>query len=292
MTNEKSCDVCGGVLRPGLSDWHRRCETCGLETAELFASIDDLKAKDIDEDERELALRPIREANFDSLLAWLNFQWEGHRSNSEKPRLLDVGCAHGWFLEKAAGQFEVSGIEPDAEVAGRPISRGLPVRQGYFPDALEDGESFDVIIFNDVLEHIPDVTSTLRECTKRLRDGGLVVVNAPDRGGALYRLAYSLARVGFRGPFERLWQKGLPSPHLYYFDTRSLSVAARSAGLEVAGCLRLPSLLVRGLYSRIRCSGDVSRAKALILTAAVLPLVPVLRVLPSDITVWTLSRRA
>ncbi|ROU07646.1 methyltransferase domain-containing protein [Lysobacter enzymogenes] len=293
-SSERSgCEGCGSAQVPGLAQWHRRCPSCGLETAAFTAHIDERDGPDIDEDQRELALRPIREANFDTLLAWLKAQTgAGGGAGAQRPRLLDVGCAHGWFLEKAAADFEVFGIEPDPEVARRTMARGLPVRRGYFPDALAADERFDVIVFNDVLEHIPDVTSALRHCRERLRPNGVVVVNAPDRRGALYRIAGTMARLGMPGPFDRLWQKGLPSPHLYYFDTASLAAVAGRAGLRVTASRRLPTLLASGLYERIMCSGDVSRAKAMALTVGILPLVPALRALPSDITVWLLAEQA
>lgn len=286
------CDSCGGAKRKGLTSWHAICAACGLETATFSVHIDQRDGPDIDEDERELALRPIREANFATLLTWLLGRPELPKGGAAKPRLLDVGCAHGWFLERAAAHFEVFGIEPDPEVARRTMARGLPVRRGYFPDALADGEVFDVIVFNDVLEHIPNVVEVLRKCHERLRPGGIIVVNAPDRRGALYRLASVLVRLGMSGSFDRLWQKGLPSPHLYYFDSHSLLVAARNAGLEMTASRRLPTLLARGLYSRIRCSGEVSRIKAVFLSLGILPLVPALKVLPADITVWILARKA
>ena len=290
--NGNACEVCGGELHPGLALWHRCCEDCGLEVATFNVHIDHRqKGEDIDEDEREIALRPIREANFDKLLDWVLARRAYTTQLDVKPRLLDVGCAHGWFLEKASPYFEVFGIEPDAEVASRTIARGFSVRRGYFPDVLNDDEMFDVIVFNDVLEHIPNVVSDLRECKKHLREGGIVLVNAPDRRGFLYRIACTLSRFGVGGGFDRLWQKGLPSPHLYYFDTKSLSVAADKAGLNIVDSLKLPSLIARGLYARIHCSGDISKPKALLLTAIFLPIVPILRVLPSDITVWLISHK-
>jgi SAM-dependent methyltransferase len=286
---QTSCEACGGRVVEGLKLWHKRCTDCGLETSQLTGFITDRKGVDIDEDAREQALRPLRERNFDTLLDWTLQHLDKHANGAAKPRLLEVGCAHGWFIEKAARAFEVIGIEPDDAVATRTLARGLPVRRGYFPDALAADEMFDVIVFNDVLEHIPSVGDALRHCVRHLRPSGVIVVNAPDRRGALYRLSTWLVRVGMSGPFERLWQKGLPSPHLYYFDSRSLASVAGSAGLEVVACRRLPSLTARGLYSRIRCAGDVPAPKALVLAAGVLPLVPLLHVLPSDIRVWLLS---
>lgn len=285
-----NCEGCSTATRVGLADWHRCCPGCGLETAALDGFIDDRAGPDIDEDQRERALRPIRDANFNALLAWLRSRVAA--AGDRKPALLDVGCAHGWFLEKAAPHFEVLGIEPDQEVASRTMSRGLPVRRGYFPEALQDNETFDIIVFNDVLEHIPDVRSALKECTGRLRDGGVIVVNAPDAGGAIYRISKVLARVGLPGPFDRMWQKGLPSPHLYYFSTSSIAAVADQAGLQVTGRRRLPSVVAQGLFSRIRCSGDISVTKAALVALGALALVPILRLLPSDIMVWTLARKS
>lgn len=90
--------------------------------------------------------------------------------------------------------------------------RGLPVRPGYFPDALTPDESFDAIVFNDVIEHIPDIASALDACNARLSENGLLVLNLPNSRGFFYRLSKIFARLGWRNPFNRLWQKDLPSP--------------------------------------------------------------------------------
>ncbi len=42
--------------------------------------------------------------------------------------------------------------------------KGLPARKGYFPDALDKKEKFDVIVFNDVIEHIPNIEGALASC--------------------------------------------------------------------------------------------------------------------------------
>lgn len=289
MAMASNCEACGAALRPGAAAWHRICTGCGLHISSLEPAIGKIEST-IDEDERESGLHDIRDSNFDALLAWLLQQRPVNQAAS-RPRLLDVGCAHGWFLEKASAHFDTVGIEPERVVAERTARRGLNVRQGFFPQALEPGETFDLIVFNDVLEHIPGVGDVLKQCVERLRPGGAIVVNAPDHRGALYRLSSALVRVGRPGSFERMWQKGLPSPHLYYFGSRALDALAGEAGLRVAGARRLPAVRVRGLYERIRCAGDVSPLKAGAIALAVATLTPALAVLPSDITVWLLERR-
>jgi SAM-dependent methyltransferase len=202
--------------------------------------------------------------------------------------LLDVGCAHGWFVAKAGRDFEAVGIEPDPFVAERTRRRGIPVRAGFFPQAVAPGETFDVIVFNDVLEHIPGTRTVLDQCRAHLARDGLVVVNAPNRRGTFYRASRWLHRLGWRGPFARMWQAGLPSPHLYYFDDASMARIAAAAGFRVERARRLPSVAARGLYSRIRAVRDVSLAQALVVAAGTLLVLPLLRVLPPDIGVWFL----
>lgn len=285
------CVACSAPMKSGVKQWHWRCEGCGLETSDLQPHIDNqAMGGDIDEVQREQALRPIRDRNFDTILDWVHGHFSTRATSANPLRLLDVGCAHGWFLEKAAGKFDVLGLEPDPVVAGRTQARGLPVRKGYFPSVLAPEESFDCIIFNDVLEHIPDAKAALQECNSRLSDGGVVVVNAPDRRGVFYQLSRLLAFLGHSAPFERMWQVGLPSPHLYYFDTDSMRAMASITGFRVESAHRLPSVSIKGLYSRIRCSRDVSRVYAMAVTIGTIALAPLLMVLPSDISVWFLIK--
>ncbi|WP_396134721.1 class I SAM-dependent methyltransferase [Cellulomonas sp. ATA003] len=100
-------------------------------------------------------------------------------------RLLDVGSAHGWLLRQATDAgLRAVGVEPDVAVARRAIDDGADVRVGFFPDALRPDDRFDVITFNDVLEHLPDPRAAVEESASRLVPGGLLVVNIPDRRGS------------------------------------------------------------------------------------------------------------
>ena len=283
-----NCPACGAPLRAGLAAWHRVCTACTYEGSVLEPRIlAQAEGGDLDEAAREQGLEQLRNANFRRLLAWMG---RTLALPAGRPRLLDVGCAHGWFLQQADAGFEASGIEPDIAVAEAARRRGLAVRGGFFPDMLGDDERFDVIVFNDVLEHIPDVNAALAACWRHLQPGGWVVVNAPSRRGVLYRVSKGLVRVGRSGAFERLWQAGFPSPHVHYFDTATLRRLADKAGFSFSGGTRLATMTVRGLYARIRCSREVSVPKALLLAVTLGLLAPLLAVLPADIEVWSLRR--
>ena len=285
------CPACGGPLAEGVREWHACCPACTYEGSTLQPHILEQRAGgDLDEHLRGDALRTLRDRNFDAIAGWIRRLAPRSGADGGRPKLLDVGCAHGWFLDRMRTDFEVTGIEPDPNVALEASRGGITVHAGFFPDVLAPDDRQDVIVFNDVLEHIPDVNATLAACKQHLQPGGLLVVNAPDRRGFLYRLSRVCDRVGLGGWFDRLWQAGFPSPHVHYFDTASMTRIAGKHGFELVESHRLPSVALQGLYSRIRYSRDTSLVGAIATTAAVAAMVPMLAVLPSDITVWVFRR--
>ena len=101
-------------------------------------------------------------------------------------RILDVGCgggAFGAYLKSQCAKVEVFGVEPDVEAADRASLRLDSVQVGLFPSVQPPGP-FDVVFFNDVLEHMIDPEPALRaahqlsrycgritsECSSRRRD--------------------------------------------------------------------------------------------------------------------------
>jgi len=273
-----SCPVCNGILAPGIQTWHVECVTCYYEKGDLQPTINDSSSHElINETDRETGLREIRASNFNKLLGVIS---------KLKPRggtLVDVGCAHGWFVETAMKKFDVLGVEPDEAVFKSTAAKGLPVRRGYFPDALEHSETFDVVVFNDVIEHIPSIDNVLTACHERLNEGGLLVLNLPSSDGIFYRLSRLFCRIGKFGFFERLWQKGLPSPHVHYFNSKNLSDLLKNRNFAVIKSGTLPTLGLEGLYTRISYTGKLGTISKVLIYCAIATALPILRLLPSDI---------
>jgi SAM-dependent methyltransferase len=225
--------------------WCFRCPRCGTLASTLDVSINEGEHV-IDEQSRATGLDVLRHQNNATVVRRIR-GWGVPPGST----VLDVGSAHGWMLQQAsAAGMRAVGVEPDAVVAQASIDAGSSVRVGFFPDALEPDERFGVVMFNDVLEHLPDPRAALTETVARLVPGGLLVVNIPDRRGLVYRVADVLRRVGVPSVFQRLWQYGLPSPHLWYFDSEGLSRLGRSVGLELVEVSHLPSLSRQGLWAR------------------------------------------
>jgi SAM-dependent methyltransferase len=261
----------------GLASWHFQCSVCGLEASTLEPT--DLTADDrvVNEVDREVGLESLRKQGFSETFRVLcKFKTEG--------RLLDVGCAHGWFLDAGRGAgFDCVGIEPSTRVAERATQRGHRVLSGYFPSALSAGESFDVVSFNDVFEHIPDANSVMESISAALRQDGVLSIAIPSNRGFFYRLSRSLARLGAIGPFERMWQKQFSSPHVYYFNADVLTTIARRHGFEPLFQGSLPSVRLRGLWDRLTYDTGASLVKNMAVYALVVVALPFLRILPADI---------
>jgi len=98
-------------------------------------------------------------------------------------RVLDVGCGTGSVSIQLIANRGLSliGVEPDEERAQRARDRGVTVRAARLtPELIAELGSFDVVLFADVLEHLPDPHSLLTLATSALRPGGRVVASVPN----------------------------------------------------------------------------------------------------------------
>jgi SAM-dependent methyltransferase len=277
------CAACAGAIRADVLPGTFRCAACGFLCSDLPVRINAAEA--IDEDVREEALKPIRDANFAQLLdACADLLPPG-------TRLLDVGCAHGWFLQAAAARgIAAEGLEPDRDMLRRAHAAGLAAREGFFPQALSEGAQYQAITFNDVFEHLPQPAAMARAVAAALAPGGIAIVNLPVAEGFIFRAARVLGRLGLRGPLARMWQEGLPSPHLSYFTAPALERMFADAGLALVRRGELASIVTTGLYARIRYDRSVGPARAAVLYGAALAARAVAGLFPSDIQYFVFRR--
>jgi len=137
-------------------------------------------------------------------------------------RLLELGCAYGFFLQEAKRCFDVAGIELAADAAEHCRRGGLNVSTGV-ADArnLASLGAMDVIVLLDVIEHLPDPRETFRLCVGHLNPGGIIVLTTGDFSSLYARLA------GAR------WRLMTPPQHMWFFTPESIRRLAQSLGLTV-----------------------------------------------------------
>jgi dolichol-phosphate mannosyltransferase len=139
---------------------------------------------------------------------------------SSSPRLLDIGCAHGFMLEAARQRgWRAAGIEisPAAAIARQ---RGFVVYDRPLEDLNIPDGIFDAITAIDVLEHIPDVRGFMAELYRILKPDGALLIVTPDVGSWVAKT------------MRNMWPH-YKTEHLFYFTKRSLSIFLRRKGFRV-----------------------------------------------------------
>jgi SAM-dependent methyltransferase len=274
------CPVCDSPMNATHIPWRFDCPDCGYLMADLKSTIEGESSPVLDEASRECALAGLRRRNFEYILDRLDaFASPGRK------RLLDVGCAHGWFLDVAAGRgYEVHGIEPDRRIGALAAAKGHDVTPGFFPGDLPTTERFDVIVFNDVFEHLPEPRMVLGHVRRLLTENGILILNLPSSKGIVFRIADALSRFGMHGPHHRMWQYGFPSPHLSYFHPESLKRLALRYGFVEVDRATLTPFDVAGLWDRLRFDRAVSWPFAALAWVALTAASPVIPLLPADIS--------
>ncbi len=124
----------------------------------------------------------------------------------EAPRLLDIGCGHGWFLAAARDNgWGVHGLDRMAPDMRDALGEtGIPYTDAVLEDAaLRDG-SFDIITMWHSLEHFLDPAAALEAAARWLRPGGLLFIAVPNGDSAGLECS-GADWVWLQAPFVHPW---------------------------------------------------------------------------------------
>lgn len=270
-------------MRNRVCSWTFYCDACDYWAAFLELNInsqdDYIFSEKRDDTEVISFLDSIRIKNFNKILDKIAM------GQVKKPlRILDIGCASGLFIKiaKERGHI-VTGIEPNSIMAKVAADKGFNVINGYFPVAIPPTIKFDVIIFNDVFEHIPDVNDVLHHCNIFLNDTGALVINLPNSSGTLFRLAKILAMAGVMGPWRRLWQVMFYTPHVHYFNSNSLDSLLKKYNLKnYSGAIAIEALNLTGLWDRLAIDKSNNTPTRLMLFVGIVLFYPLTKILEKD----------
>ena len=144
-------------------------------------------------------------------------------------KVLDVGCASGWFLSNIAAKF------PRASYYGIDIyDKGIAYAKLLYPNIqfkVADAhaipfpnETFDLIICTEVLEHVDDPKGALLEMRRVLTKNGKVIIEL-DSGTVLFSIVWYL----WRKAYGRVWNDS----HLHSFTARKLEQVTTSSGFTI-----------------------------------------------------------
>jgi ubiquinone/menaquinone biosynthesis C-methylase UbiE len=97
--------------------------------------------------------------------------------------ILDIGCGLGTYVRRFRSFSDhVYGMDVDAPRLADGARRGTPnLMVGAAEHLPVHDEALDVIVLNEVIEHVQDDAATLREAVRALRPGGTIIIYAPNR---------------------------------------------------------------------------------------------------------------
>lgn len=136
--------------------------------------------------------------------------------------MLDVGCGSGTsLLEAKALGATAFGIEADPNVRPIAAALGLTIHFGNLQDKPFPEQAFDLIVMNQVVEHLPDPDEGLCALSERLTPAGRMVLVFPNTA-SLWRRISGPRWINWHVPY-----------HLHHFDRVHFERMARRCGLEV-----------------------------------------------------------
>lgn len=146
-----------------------------------------------------------------------------HYTGGRRGRLLDVGCALGILLELARLRgWEVQGVDVSAYATD--IARdyyNLDVLTGELANAAYPDGRFDVVVMDDLIEHVADPTALVIEARRILAPGGLLTLNTPNRAGLWHLL------------MGRRWFHYRQTEHTFFFSPPVISRLLERYGFEI-----------------------------------------------------------
>jgi 2-polyprenyl-3-methyl-5-hydroxy-6-metoxy-1,4-benzoquinol methylase len=165
----------------------------------------------------------LKESLYGSHTGLLDLCGDGHGK-----RLLDIGCGNGYLSDLLHRRgFEVVGMEHPLGHDG-PFPAGVRLIERDLDLPFEPlGETFDVIVLGDVLEHLRRPAELLTALAPMLRPSGRIVASLPNSGNLYFRLNVLLGRF----PED---EKGLfDKTHLHFWMLRNWENLFSRAGYQM-----------------------------------------------------------
>lgn len=237
-----NCPVCLGKIfanRNKLFDdrygepnfyWLVRCSQCGhvvtspqlrqCDIPHLYGTYYPRKSVTADQVvlEASSAAEPLAELR----RWWSGTNNQGQYSVLPGQSMLDVGCGSGCsLLEAQALGAQAFGIEADLNV--RPIAEklGLNIHFGKIEDVPFPGQHFDLIVLNQVIEHLLEPDAALRLLAQRLKPEGRLLLVMPNTG-SLWRRLSGNKWINWHVPY-----------HQHHFNKQGFKRMAQACQLEV-----------------------------------------------------------
>ena len=134
-------------------------------------------------------------------------------------RVLEIGCGEGNFRQNLKHKHEYWGVEPAESAASKAKDKLDKVLVGIYESVVDQipDNYFDLVICNDVIEHMVDHEAFLRSIKSKMTTNGCLVASIPN-----VRFIENLAELLFQRDWRYREAGILDRTHLRFFTERSV----------------------------------------------------------------------
>jgi 2-polyprenyl-3-methyl-5-hydroxy-6-metoxy-1,4-benzoquinol methylase len=235
----EECIVCNSKFKK-INDYVYKCINCSFFKSKLKPG----HGRDIE------GISELRRKNFKKIIDIIL-----SLNVNQSLKILEIGSGNGFFIEECEkSNIDITGSEADEEQYNllaknfsNIIKIALPIKN--FNNELSN--KFDVVVFNDVFEHLENLDLILIQLKSILKTNGQIVINLPSSDGLIYKFSNILNKIGFTNFYDRLWQKNLASPHLSYFNNSNLKMFFNKHGYNLIHTTSLDTVSKKGNFIRL-----------------------------------------
>jgi 2-polyprenyl-3-methyl-5-hydroxy-6-metoxy-1,4-benzoquinol methylase len=141
-----------------------------------------------------------------------------------KPKVLDVGCSNGIMLKHMSDYgYDCYGVEvdPGASKIAKELFNEKRIFTGQLADSPFLDSSFDLVLCQQTIEHVPNPFEMLCQINKALKTSGTLFITTVNFGGLSFKL------------LKEKWKNTAVGDHISMFTVHTIEHYLRNAGFIV-----------------------------------------------------------
>jgi SAM-dependent methyltransferase len=153
----------------------------------------------------------------------------------KRSNVLDIGSAMGTFLFAAKPHYRNAiGLDVSEQMARyAEKNTGATIYLQQF-NHFNFPEKFSLIHMSHVVEHVPNPVEWLQHAATILEDGGVLVINVPNKYSLAFRLQHAFYKMRLKPQFSSTWSDPSRVPdHLFEPNVKSMLILLEKTGYDV-----------------------------------------------------------
>lgn len=188
------------------------------------------------------ASQKVIKVEFERVIKYLRKRFPG----KENKRLLEIGCAYGYFLDVARKYYDCSGIEVSGYASAIAKERHQDIFCGTISEFSDKTTGiYDIVVMLDVIEHLLTPDEDLTRIFSLMNPGGVLCLTTGNIDSLYAKIS------------GKHWRLMTPPQHLYFYSAKTISRLLNNSGFEILSITAPYKIVPAGLalYQIVRRTG-------------------------------------